>query len=40
MEDVPSAKEPTWAHYVALSPSGRRVAVIRNGILKVYDVTH
>jgi hypothetical protein len=40
MEDVPSDKEPTWAHYVALSPSGRRLAVMRDGILKVYDVAH
>jgi hypothetical protein len=39
MEDVPSQNEPTWCHYIALSPSGKRLAVIRNGMLKIYNLT-
>ena len=39
MEDVPSRNEPTWFHYIALSPSGKRLAVIRNGVLKIYNLT-
>jgi hypothetical protein len=38
MEDHPSENEPTWSHYIALSPSGKRLAVIRNGVLRIYDL--
>lgn len=38
MDEVPSEDEPTFEHYLALSPSGMRLAVIRNGILKIYEL--
>jgi hypothetical protein len=39
IEEVPSRNEPTWLHYIALSPSGKRLAIIRNGILKIYNLS-
>ncbi len=38
LEEVPSEDEPTFEHYVALSPNGTRLAVIRNGVLKIYEL--
>jgi hypothetical protein len=38
IEEVPSEYETTFKHYIALSPSGTRLAVIRNGVLKIYEL--
>jgi hypothetical protein len=40
MEEVPSENETTLGHYVAISPSGTRLAVIRSGVLRIYDLPH
>lgn len=40
MKEVPSEDEPTFRHYVALSPNGTRLAVIRGGVLKIYELPH
>lgn len=40
MKEVPSEDEPTFEHYAALSPNGTRLAVIRRGVLKIYELPH